>query len=52
MIYRLVLGGQCIATYKALRSAKAAYDLVEFALRVAKVDFSTIDFNLTLVKEN
>ena len=37
MIYRLILGGQCIGTYKALRSAKSAYDLVDFALRVAKV---------------
>lgn len=51
MIYRLILGGQCIGTYKALRSAKSAYDLVDSALRIAKVDISTIDFNLTLVKE-
>lgn len=51
MIYRLILGGQCIGTYKALRSAKSAYELVYSALRIAKLDFSTIDFNLTLVKE-
>lgn len=51
MIYRLILGGQCIGTYKSLRSAKSAYELVDSALRIAKLDFSTIDFNLTLVKE-
>ena len=51
MIYRLILGGQCIGTYKALRSAKAAYELVDLVLRIAKVDISAIDFNLTLVKE-
>ena len=50
MIYRLILGGQCIGTYKSLRAAKSAYGLVDSALRIAKVDFDSIDFNLTLVK--
>lgn len=51
MIYRVILGGQCLASYKSLRSAKAAYNLIDAAFRLAKVDLSTFDFCLNLVKE-
>ena len=51
MIYKVMLGGTCIASFKSLRSAKSAYELVDCALKLAKVDTSTFDFCLVLVKE-
>uniref|UniRef100_A0AAU8B2C6 Uncharacterized protein n=1 Tax=Dulem virus 155 TaxID=3145632 RepID=A0AAU8B2C6_9VIRU len=38
MIFKLMIGDVCLASYKTFRSAKSAYTLVDCALRSAGVD--------------
>nr|DAI28042.1 MAG TPA: hypothetical protein [Microviridae sp.] len=45
------MGGHFLGSYKTFKSASAAYNLIEAALRIAKVDLTGLDFCLVLEKE-
>ena len=51
MIYKLMLGENCLGTYKSSRSALFEYTLVDLVVKSAKVDCSSVGLCLILVKE-
>uniref|UniRef100_A0AAU8B9E1 Uncharacterized protein n=1 Tax=Dulem virus 158 TaxID=3145635 RepID=A0AAU8B9E1_9VIRU len=50
MKFQLMLGKVCLGTYRSMRSANTAYNLVELALKTADVDLSQFHFCLEVIR--